>query len=107
MKYTVMVDDNFHYMDESERYTAGEFETADEAIAVAKKIVDDFLDTARTECQQKLESGERVTAEELHSQYCGFGEDPFIVSEDKSVTFSAWTYAEQRCEEIIREAADT
>jgi hypothetical protein len=27
--YRVMVDDNFHYMDESERYTLGEFKTLD------------------------------------------------------------------------------
>ena len=25
MKYTLYIDDNFHYMDEDERYKAGEF----------------------------------------------------------------------------------
>ena len=29
-KYTVLVNDNFHYMDESERYELGSFETLDE-----------------------------------------------------------------------------
>ncbi len=41
--YTVRVDDNFHYMDSSERYTAGEYDTWDEALAKAQSIVDDYL----------------------------------------------------------------
>lgn len=32
-RYRVMVDDNFHYMDEDERYELGIFSTADEVIA--------------------------------------------------------------------------
>jgi len=40
-KYTVLVNDNFHYMDESERYELGSFETLDEAIAACKKVVDE------------------------------------------------------------------
>ena len=32
MPYVVMVDDNFHYMDEGERYKHGEFADADVAI---------------------------------------------------------------------------
>jgi hypothetical protein len=43
MRYTVLVDDNFHYMDKDERYSLGEFESLDAAIAVCKKIVDDCL----------------------------------------------------------------
>ena len=35
-----MVDDNYHYMDESERYQHGEFATLDAAIEAARKIVD-------------------------------------------------------------------
>lgn len=35
-KYEVYVDDNFHFMDESERYKLGAFETCEEAIAACK-----------------------------------------------------------------------
>ena len=44
--YTVEVDDNYHYMNESERYTLGEYDTWEEALAAAKKVVDDFLDAS-------------------------------------------------------------
>ena len=43
--YTVFVDDNFHYMDESERYKLGEFADCASAMAACKQIVDEFLDT--------------------------------------------------------------
>jgi hypothetical protein len=33
-KYEVYVDDNFHFLDESERYRLGAFETCEEAVAV-------------------------------------------------------------------------
>jgi hypothetical protein len=98
MAYTVKVDDNFHYMDESYRYTAGEFETADEAISFAKKIVDDCLAHLLPQYQKQLRQKD-LTAEGLHAYYRGFGEDPFIMGDP----FSAWTYAEQRCEEIVKE----
>jgi hypothetical protein len=41
--YRVMVDDNFHYMDEDERFEHGSFPTAEEAIAACKRIVDEIL----------------------------------------------------------------
>ena len=43
MKYTLYIDDNFHYMDEDERYKFGEFSSLEKAIARAKQIVDAFL----------------------------------------------------------------
>ena len=48
LTYTVLVDDNFHYMDESERYVYGTFETYEAAVAACKSIVD--LDL-RNACQ--------------------------------------------------------
>jgi len=48
MTYQVFVDDNFHFMDESERYNLGEFSTREEAIATCKKIVDEYLISAYT-----------------------------------------------------------
>ena len=42
-KYRVLVNDNAHYMDESEQDDHGVFANADEAIAACKEIVDDDL----------------------------------------------------------------
>jgi hypothetical protein len=93
MPYVVMVNDNFHYMDESERYQAGEFPTAEEALARCRQIVDEYLDDA-----QKIEENSTATA--LWQSYVMFGEDPFIVAKGaEPVTFSAWAYARARCEE--------
>jgi hypothetical protein len=90
-KYTVLVNDNSHYMDDSQRYELGSFETLDEAIAACKKVVDECFG----------ENSPRMTPGELYKQYTTFGEDPFIVSEGgPSVAFSAWEYAKERCEEI-------
>ena len=43
--YTVMVDDNFHFMDEDERYTLGTFPTKREALNASLRLVgQDLLD---------------------------------------------------------------
>lgn len=92
MTYKVLVDDNFHYMDESERYAAGEFATLDEALAVARKIVDEWLASAYTP---------GMTADALMASYAMFGDDPFIVSREASgILFSARDYARQRVAEL-------
>jgi hypothetical protein len=93
MPYQVAVDDNFHYMDKDARYGAGEFATAAEALAKARKIVDDYLATA-------FEAG--MNADALYSSYQAFGEDPFITATggDPSVVFSAWDYAKERCAQL-------
>lgn len=49
MNYIVYVDDNYHYMDESERYTLGEFTNCTEAIAAYHEIVDEFLESSYEE----------------------------------------------------------
>jgi hypothetical protein len=86
-KWEVVVDDNYHFMDEDERYTKGRYDTEEEAIAVAKRIVDEFL-----------MSGDRTgsTADQLLSAYRMYGDDPRIPGS----SFSAWGYAEQRCRKI-------
>ena len=89
--YRVLVDDNFHYRDESERYTLGTFATCAEAMAACRRIVDEFL-------LDQYKPG--MAAEELCSLYTGFGEDPFIVGADPTCRFSAWSYATARCAEI-------
>ena len=94
MAYRLLVDDNYHYMDESERYTAGEFSTLDAAIEAAKKIVDEYLLSA-------YKKG--MTAQELCASYASFGEDPFIMKtpiHEDGILFSARDYARLRCDEI-------
>lgn len=93
MEYVVLVDDNFHYTDETERHELGRFSDLDAAEAACKALVDQFLVT-----HLSLKS----TARELYDYYVAFGDDPFIVSSDRSrIEFSAWTYARQRCEELL------
>jgi hypothetical protein len=91
VRYKVMVDDNFHYMDESERHEHGVFATAQEAIAACKRIVDENL-------KNSYKPG--ITEQELYEAYTSFGDDPFVVpvdNTDKAVHFSAWDYARERC----------
>jgi hypothetical protein len=91
--YTVYVDDNFHYMDEDERYKLGDFASLDEAIAACKRVVDTFL-----EDETSVES----PAAERYRQYTSFGPDPFVKTDDPTAVeqrFSAWGYAEKRCQE--------
>jgi hypothetical protein len=93
-RYTVMVDDNFHYQDEDERYEHGIYETVDAALAACRNLVERSLSGA-------YEPG--MSAEDLYKRYTSFGEDPFIVvldGVDDRARFSAWTFAEERCREI-------
>ena len=90
--YTVFVDDNFHYMDESERYKLGDFEDCASAVAACKQIVDEFLSGCDLNC----------TPAELNHQYVTFGEDPWISTSDPDCKFSAWDYARSRCQELAR-----
>lgn len=88
MSYTVYVDDNFHYMDEGERYKLGDFPTAHAAIRAAERVVDDYLTSAHKP---------GMTADELLVSYLHFGEDPYIIPADAGVHFSARAYARARC----------
>ena len=91
VRFEVFVDDNFHYQDESERYKYGEYETYEKAVEVCKEIVDGEL--------LHLYEQEKSAAE-LYFSYTSFGEDPFIRPSPPRERFSAWNYAQQRCEEI-------
>lgn len=90
MKYKVLVDDNFHFADESARTTAGEYDTAEEALVCAKKIVDTYLTAT-------YRSG--MSANKLYEQYVTFGEDPYIEGPAR-LGFSAREYARTRTAEI-------
>jgi hypothetical protein len=88
-QFTVMIDDNFHYMDDSHRLEFGRYDTAAEAVAACRRIVDQWL----------LEHYKpRMTAKELFELYVGFGEDPYVVPPVKALAtgFSAWDYAQER-----------
>jgi hypothetical protein len=89
--YIVYVNDNFHYMDDSERYKLGEFDDCPSALAACKRIVDEFLEKTAS-----------VSADDLFGQYTTFGEDPWVLSSDADCKFSAWTYARERCQVLSR-----
>ena len=74
-KYVVMVDDNFHFADEAERYEAGEFDTYEEAEALCREIVQKSL----------KESGCDFEG------WKHYGDSPFIVGGK----FRASSYAEE------------
>ena len=91
-KFEVFVDDNFHYMDESERYRNGVYDNYEEAVEACKAIIDSYLPEQREEGQ---------TADELYKGYVIYGEDPFIIpTPTNKEVFSAWSYAKQSCKEI-------
>ncbi len=94
MGYQVLIYDNFHYQDESERVKHGVFATPNEAVAACRSIVDGYLTDA-------FRPG--MTADALFESYTAFGEDPFVVPDspaDAPVKFSAWDYARRQCSEI-------
>ena len=90
-KYTVSVDDNFHFMDESERYTLGEFDTYEAAVDACKTIVEEFFDEI---------TPKQVSFRELWEGYMMYGEDPFITPEPEGCHFSAWDYAKEKCRHL-------
>jgi hypothetical protein len=95
MPVRMYIDSNAHYRDEEHRSGPREFDTADAAVADARRIVD--------ECLVELhEHG--MTGGELFERYKEFGDDPWLVPWDgaPTVPFSAWDYAQERCEEICR-----
>ena len=93
--YQVLVYDNNHYGDESERIDYGRFATADEAIAKSKKIIDDDL---------KAMWKPGMSATDLYQLYICWGPDPVVVPlnpNNAEVAFSAWRYAKERCRDIV------
>jgi hypothetical protein len=93
LPYVVLIDDNFHYMDEDERVEHGRFATYEEAEAACRRIVDRSLEELRAP---------GMTADALFAQYASFGEDPFVRSPDPERRFSARDYARVRCMELTR-----
>jgi hypothetical protein len=92
-KYIVYVDDNYHFMDEDERYVSGEFDDCESAKKHCMGIVN-------TSLMKGYRRG--MDWNELLKSYKAFGEDPWVSSLDADCQFSAWDYAEQRCQEICK-----
>lgn len=93
--YTVMVDDNFNFYDEDERYCAGTFSTLEGALDKSMQIVGKFL-LGRNYAAQK--------GPDLCDDYKSFGDDPFIQG-PMPVKFSAWEYAEALANILAGKAA--
>jgi hypothetical protein len=93
LHYQVMVDDNFHYMEENERWEYGTFATAEEAIAACRRLVDESL---------VGEYRPGMTATQLYDRYTSFGDEPFIVAPAGSakVDWSARDHARSRVEAL-------
>lgn len=95
MSYRVLVDENFHYMDETHRHALGDFATYGEAFAACREIVDRFL---------RHEHVPGLPASALYFRYMMFGRDPFVVTGPDEIEmqpgFSAWDYARARCSEL-------
>ncbi len=94
-KYTVKVDDNFHYMEESERYDAGSYSNLEEAIEKCKEITLQSL----KDCYEK-----GMEADQLKAQWLAFGEDPFVFGEAGKPPFSAREFVSRElCTRVITE----
>lgn len=90
LAFEIWIDDNFHYMDEDERYSGGRYTTYEEALRRAYEVVEHSLG-------ESYKPG--MTATELYSSYTSFGEDPWITPTPEGVeAFSAWKYAEKRAD---------
>lgn len=94
LQYEVYVDDNYHYMDESARYSGGVFDSWEAAEAKCRRIVDEFL---------LANYKEGMAADELLRAYKSYGEDPWILPPGDDRRFSAWDYAAERCQDICRD----
>jgi hypothetical protein len=94
LQYEVYVDDNYHYMDESARYSGGVFDSCGAATTKCRLIVDEFL---------LANYKEGMAADELLRQYKSYGEDPWILPPGDGCRFSAWDCAADRCQDICRD----
>ena len=91
--------DNFHVQDPDETWEGGVFDTAEEALAYCRRLVDISL-------QESYKPG--MSAESLFDSYTSWGDSPSIAvicGADPPVRFSAWKYAKERCGEICGDPA--
>ena len=97
-QYRVLVDDNYHYMDESKRHTAGSYDSLEEAVNRCKEITIQSL-------KDLYEEG--IAPEKLKAQWAMFGEDPYVFGGAGAVPFSARKFVStELCKEIIDSSDD-
>ncbi len=87
MKYRVYIDANPRRMDTTQRSQYGEYDSAGEALAAAREVVDARL-------QEEHRPGMR--AEDLLERYARRGEAPYIMPLDEHTVFDANEYARER-----------
>lgn len=100
MSYYLLIYDNFHYGDEDDFDRSGEFQTLEEAVEEAKKIVKNGI-------LHLWQTGTNV--ENLMSAWWDFGTDVSVRSTEsnhKGVLFSARDYAEKFINEMKEELKD-
>ena len=88
MKHRVYIDENPHLADTSARLMRGEFDSREEALALAREIVDDCLAESRRD---------GMTANQLLEAFVTVGEQPFLLPDDEHAPFDALEYATVRC----------
>ncbi len=98
--YEVRVWDNFHYMNEDEAYTLSGFNTAEDALAKCKAIVDGHLE----DCAKQHD-----TIDAIYQCYTMFGEDPVMIARNgaPNVEFSGWNYAKVQAQHFVEKGIDT
>jgi hypothetical protein len=100
-QYELFVDDNFHFLEDTAAWAAGEplrgrsalntYATYEEALAEAKRIVD--------ECLLEIHKP-GMRASELYERYQNAGLDPFICPDPSPERFNGWKYAKRRAKEM-------
>ena len=96
-RYKVMVDDNFHYQHDDDRWEKGIYKSLAQAISACCELVNKSL-------EEMYRTG--MSAQGLYDLYVRFGDDPFIVvldGTDERAEFSAWNYAKERSRVICQQ----
>ena len=95
MKFYLKVFDNYHHWDETSAYGHGSFDTYEEAVNEAKKIVREFL---IDHCKFGTEPGE------LMALYGMYGEEPVVFPDQPTngKSFSPRDYSKEFAEEICK-----
>ncbi len=95
--YCVLIDDNFHYMDEERRSHVAIYANYEHALERAKEIT-----------RKSVLRNKGATYDETFENYMDFGDDPFIQAIGDAPRpkerYSAWTAAKLFAKEIHGEA---
>ena len=92
-KYQVLIDDNYHTVDDSGPIKAGSFRSLEDAIVKCVRITIRSLD-------EFYEAG--IGPQKLSAQWALFGDDPYVVGDGGAVPYSARNFiTEGLCQAII------